>query len=81
MTDRLRPPRRYLDEPEQAAFEAGWSQMLDHDSSAFLERFADLDGEQLAAALFGASDALCELAEQQQDGVRFAADLNGGDAA
>jgi hypothetical protein len=81
VSDRPTPPRRYLDEPDQAAYEAGWAQMLDHDSSAFLERFSDLYDEQLTAALFGASDALCELAEQRQDAIRFAADLDGDDTA
>ena len=73
MTGRPEPPRRYLDEPEQAAYAAGWAQMYDHDSFAFLDRF-NLEGERLAAALLGASDALAELAEQRLEGARFAAE-------
>lgn len=75
MTGRPQPPRRYLDAPEQNVYELGWRQMYAHDSFALLDRFSDLEGELLAAALFGAGDALAELAEQQLAGVRFAAEL------
>lgn len=81
------PERRYLDEPEQAAYEAGWWQMFDHDSLTFAQQFLGLDGEALAAALDGAADALvqraeqarktAQLAEQQLAGVRFAAEPEG----
>lgn len=81
MTNRPQPPGRYLDPDLQAAYAAGWAQQYSHDSFAFLERFSDLRGERLAAALVGAADALCELAEQQLDGVRFAAEWNGDGAA
>jgi hypothetical protein len=75
------PPRRYLDIPEQSAYESGFWQMWKHDSFQLLDRFSDLDGERLAAVLFGAADALIELAERQLDDARFAVELDGDDAA
>ncbi len=35
---RPEPARRYLDGPEQAAYETGWHQMYDHDSFRTLDR-------------------------------------------
>jgi hypothetical protein len=69
MTARPQPPRRYLDADLQAAYAVGFEQEYEHDSFALLNRFSGLQGELLAAALFGAADVLIELAERQPDGA------------
>jgi hypothetical protein len=63
--------RRYDADDLQAAYESGYGQMFDHDSFVFLDRLdaivdslrdEELDREEAelrAAALEGASDALC----------------------
>jgi hypothetical protein len=73
--------RRYLDEPEQRAYEAGFRQMYDYDSFRTLEWIEvavdDVHGEaercrRRAAMLEGAADALLELADRQHEGAVFA---------
>ena len=83
MIGRPEPPRRYLDEPNQAACEAGFAQMYDHDSFRTLDWIEvavdDVVGEaercrRRAAMLEGCADALLELADRQLEGARFAAE-------
>ena len=90
MIDRPTPARRYLDAPEQAAYESGWRQMYDHDSFRTLDwieiaiddiRDDALRCELRAAMLEGCADALLELAERQHEGAAFARALDGSDAA
>ena len=78
---RPEPARRYLDEPEQHAYETGWRQMYDHDSFRTLDWIeVAVDGVQgeaarcrrRAAMLEGAADALLELADRQHEGAAFA---------
>ena len=82
------PDQRYQDPGRQGAYEAGFAQMYDHDSFAFLERVEGIVDSHLdddlaardpgaradarAAALEGAADALRNLARGQRDGARFA---------
>jgi hypothetical protein len=90
MTDRPKPGRRYLDEPEQSAYENGWRQEYDHDSFALLDRIEvaiddvrdDAERCRLRAAwLEGAADALLELADRQHEGAAFARALEESPAA
>jgi hypothetical protein len=76
MTGRPQPERRYLDEPEQRAYEQGWHQMYDHDSFRTLDWIEVAIGDiadqaercrRRAAMLEGAADALLELADRQHD--------------